>query len=409
VFVNPKRRVEGEKMKLYQVVVRDTLRRRRRVLFTALGVAIGVAAVVAVLTVARAGETRIYSEIDKYGPNMMVTPAVNDLDLKLGDLRLGSLAVGTNHIPQEKVAEVRQIADGAIREALGIEDQGDIATIAPKLYVDTTVNGTSVMAVGFDPLQERAIKTWWDISEGRYPEGQNEALLGDRASSALGVDVEDHISLNGEDLIVVGILQETGSQDDYQVFAPLGTVQKAFRKEGSISSMDVRALCSACPVETIADSINKSIPGVRAVAVQQIAESEMNLVMKINRFMLALAAITLVVGTFAVVSTMMSSVHERTRDIGIMKAVGASRGQIVRMFVYEAVAVGLIGGILGYLSGTLLSYVLGPLVFDGLAISYAPQYLLPALGIAIAVAIVASGYPAFRASQVRVAESLRAL
>jgi putative ABC transport system permease protein len=265
------------------------------------------------------------------------------------------------------------------------------------------------MAVGFDPQQESAIKTWWDISKGRYPEQQNEALLGDRASSALGVDVGDPISLNDEELTVVGVLQETGSQDDYQVFAPLGTVQKAFGKEGSISSVDVRALCSACPVETIADSINKSIPGVRAVAVQQIAESEMNLVMKVNRFMLALAAITLVVGVFAVVSTMMSSVHERTKDIGIMKAVGASRGQIVRMFVYEAVAVGLIGGIMGYVAGTLLSYVLGPLIFDGLPMSYAPQYLLPALGLAIAVAIVASVYPAFRASQVRVAESLRAL
>jgi putative ABC transport system permease protein len=359
--------------------------------------------------VANAGEKRIYSEIDKYGPNMMVTPAINDLDLKLGDLRLGSLAVGNNYIAEDKVPEIRQIADGAIREALGIQDQGDIATIAPKLYVDTTVNGTSVMVVGFDSQQERAIKSWWDISRGRYPEQQGEVLLGDRASSALGVDAGDRISINSEELTVVGVLQETGSQDDYQVFAPLGTVQKAFEKEGLISSIDLRALCSACPVESIADSINKSIPGVRAVAVQQIAESEMNLVMKVNRFMLVLAAITLVVGAFAVVSTMMSSVHERTKDIGIMKAVGASRGQIVRMFVYEAFAVGLIGGILGYVSGTLLSYVLGPLIFDGLAMSYAPQYLLPALGLAIAVAIAASVYPAFRASQVRVAESLRAL
>lgn len=169
-------------MKIYQLVVRDTLRRRRRALFTALGVAIGVAAVVAVLTVAHAGEKRIYSEIDKYGPNMMVTPAINDMDLKLGDLRLGSLAVGNNYIAQDKVPEIRQIADGAIREALGIQDQGDIATIAPKLYVDTAVNGTSIMVAGFDPQQERAIKSWWDIGKGRYPEQQNEALLGDRAT-----------------------------------------------------------------------------------------------------------------------------------------------------------------------------------------------------------------------------------
>jgi len=128
-----------------------------------------------------------------------------------------------------------------------------------------------------------------------------------------------------------------------------------------------------------------------------------------NLFVLFFVVFTLVVCAFAVFITMISSFYELTNDIGIMKAVCASRGQMVRMFVYEAVAVGLMGGILGYLSGTLLSYVLGPLIFDSLEVSYAPQYILPALGLAVAVAIVASVYPAFRASQVRVAESLRAL
>jgi putative ABC transport system permease protein len=155
--------------------------------------------------------------------------------------------------------------------------------------------------------------------------------------------------------------------------------------------------------------INEDIPGVRAVAVRQIAETEMNLVTKVNRFMLTLAGITLVVGAFGVVNTMISSVHERIRDIGIMKAVGASRRQIVRMFVYEAIGVGVMGGVLGYLAGTLLSYVLGPLIFDDLTVAYDLQYLLPAVGLAILVAAAASVYPAFRASQIRVAESLRAL
>ena len=396
-------------MRLLQVVAKDTLRRRRRVLYTALGVAIGVAAVVAVLTVARSGEQRIYSEIDKYGANMTVMPAINDVDLKLGDLRLGSLAVGENYIAEDKLPEIRQIADGAIRNALDIQDNGDIATIAPKLYMNTIVKGTSIMVVGFNPEQERLIKSWWEISRGRYPEQQNEAILGTRASSILGVDPGDSIAINGQDVTIVGILGETGSQDDYQIFAPLKTVQQAFGKEGLISSMDIRALCSACPVESIADSINKTIPGVRAVAVKQIAETEMNLVGKINRFMLALAGITLVVGGFGVVNTMMASVHERIKDIGIMKAVGASRKQIVSMFIYEAIAVGMVGGIIGYVAGTLLSYVLGPLIFDGLAVSYAPQYLLPALGLAILVTIVASVYPALRASHIRVADSLRSL
>jgi len=340
---------------------------------------------------------------------LMVMPAVSDLDLQLGDLTLGSLAVGDNYIAEEKLLEIRQIADGAIREALGIEDDEDIATIAPKLYMTTKVKGTAVVVVGFDPEQEMLIKSWWSLSKGKYPEGENEAILGARARAALDVGVEDIISINGQEAIIVGVLEETGSNDDYQVFVPLATVQRAFEKEGLISSADIRALCSACPVEFIADLVNDTIPGVRAVAVKQIAQTEMNLMAKVNRFMLALAGITLVVGSFGVVNTMMSSVYQRVKDIGIMKAVGASRIQIVKMFLYEALVVGLIGGILGFIAGTLLSYVIGPLIFEDLAVNYAPQYLPAAIGLATLVAVVASAYPAYRASKISVADSLRSL
>ena len=396
-------------MKLYQVVAKDILRRRRRVFYTALGVVVGVAVFVAVLTVARAGEQKIYNELDKYGPNLMVAPAISDVDLQLGDLSLGTLAVGDNYIAEDKLPQIRQITDGMIKEALGIEDEGDIATIAPKLYVNTIVKDTSVMVVGFDLKQERQLRSWWTVSDGRYPEQQDEAMLGARASGALGLNEGDSILLKDREVTVVGVLGETGSNDDYQVFVPLETVQQAFGKDGLISSMDIRALCNACPVEYIADAINKTIPGIRAVAVKQIAQTEMNLMEKVNDFLLALAGITIVVGSFGVVNTMMSSVHERVRDIGIMKAVGASRNQIVKMFLYEALVVGLMGGVIGYILGTLLSYVIGPLIFDGLAVRYAPLYLPAALGLAVFVAAVASVYPAIRASSIKVADSLRSL
>ena len=396
-------------MKLYKVVAKDTMRRRRRALYTALGVAAGVAAFIAVLTVARAGEARLYEELDKYGPNLMVAPAINNVDLQLGDLSLGTLAVGDNYIAEDRLPEIRQIADEAIREALGLEDEGDIAAIAPKLYINTEVKGTSVMVVGFDPEPEWAIKSWWTVSSGKYPEQENEAILGARASEILDVNIGDTIPIGEHQVTVSGVLGETGSNDDYQIFVPLETVQSAFEKEGLISSIDIRALCIGCPVEVIANAINNNIPGVRAVAVKQIAETEMNLMGNINRFMLALAGITLVIGSFGVVNTMMSSVYQRLRDIGIMKAVGASRGQIVRMFLYEAVVVGLIGGILGYIAGTLLAYLIGPLIFEGLSVSYSLQYLPAAVGLAILVAVVASAYPAYRASKINVADSLRSL
>jgi len=186
-------------------------------------------------------------------------------------------------------------------------------------------------------------------------------------------------------------------------------LQAAFDKEGVVSSVDIRALCNACPVETIADSINQNISGVRALAVKQVAETEMGMIDKISKFMLALAGITLVIGAFGVVNTMMTSVHERIKDIGIMRAVGASRRQIIKAFIYEAVVIGIAGGLVGYLAGTLAAYGVGPLVFEGTTITYIPQYLPLSLALAVFVAVIAAVYPAFRATTIKVSDSFRSL
>lgn len=396
-------------MKLYQIVVKDVTRRKRRMLYASLGVVIGVATIVAVLTVALAGETNIYGQLEKYGANLVVMPAISDIDVGLGGLSLGTLAVGENYISEDELPEIRQIADDKIRAALNIEDEGDIATIAPSLYVGTDIKGTAVIVVGVDPEQERQLKTWWRIQEGEYLEHADQALVGAMAADVLELNVGDKIVLNGTDVAIAGILEETGSDEDYEVFVDIETAQQAFDKEGLVSSIDVRALCSACPTSDIAGSINGNIPGVRAVAVKQIAETEMGMMEKVSKFLLALAGITLAVGCFGVVNTMLSSVHERIKDIGIMRAVGASRNQIIRIFLYEAIIIGVAGGFLGYVVGTLLAYIVGPLIFDGVAVTYVPSYFLPALALATFIAIIATVYPASRASRIKVADSFRSL
>ena len=396
-------------MKLYRIVLKDIARRKKRVLFAALGVAIGTMTVVGVLTIALAGQARIYNELEKYGANLAVTPAINNVDTHLGDLSMGTLAVGENYIPQETLPQIRQIADGEIREARGITDPGDIATIAPELYINTTVKGSSVMVVGVEPDAESEIKTWWNVQEGEYLEGTDRALVGAVAAKLLTLNTGDTIDLNGSAVTVTGILVETGSNDDYQIFVPLETLQRAYGKEGLVSSVNIRALCNACPVEIIANAINQNITGVRAIAVKQVAEAEMGIMGRMNRFMWALGGITLVVGLFGVINTMMSSVNERIKDIGIMRAAGASRNQIMRIFIYEAVIIGIMGGIFGYLAGTLLAYIVGPLVFEGIDINFVLQYLPLSLALAILVAAIAAVYPALRATRIRVADAFRSL
>ena len=401
--------VKEDLMKLYQIVLKDITRRKKRMLYASLGVVIGVATIIAVLTIALAGETDIYGQLEKYGANLVVMPAISDIDVGLGGLSLGTLAVGENYISENELPQIRQIADGMIREALNIEDEGDIATIAPRLYMNTEIKGTSVIIVGVDPQQERQLKTWWRIRDGEYLERADQALVGAMAADLLELNVGDKIALNGREVTITGILEETGSNEDYQVFLHIKTVQEAFDKEGLVSSIDVRALCSACPTSDIAGSINGNIPGVRAVAVKQIAETEMGMMGKVSKFLLALAGITLAVGCFGVVNTMLTSVHERIRDIGIMRAVGASRNQIIRIFLYEAIIIGVVGGLLGYVVGTLLAYVVGPLIFGGVAVTYVPQYFLPSLALAAFIAVVSTVYPAFRASKIKVADSFRSL
>lgn len=396
-------------MRLYAIVLKDVLRRKRRVFYAALGVLVGTMTAIGILTIGRAGEHGVYSQLEKYGANLTVVPAVNNIDVKLGSLNLGSLGVGENYIGQDYLPEIQTIADTKIREYLKIENEGKIAILAPSLYVSAKIGETQTTVVGILPDEEMAIRTWWRVAEGEYISGPDTAIAGAVAADALGLHVGDRTDLGGTQVTVVGILDQTGAADDYRVFVPLNTLQAAFGKEGLISFLDVRALCNGCPVEIIADSINGSVPGVRAVAVKQVAAAEMGIVERIRGFMLGLAGITLLVGALGVVNTMIASVHERTRDIGIMKAVGASQTQIIRVFIYEAVIIGLIGGILGYLLGTLLAFAVGPMVFADAPVAFVPAYLPVALGVAVIIAVLAAAYPAYRATRIKVVECFRSL
>ncbi len=396
-------------MKLHHVVLKDVVRRKKRVLYATVGVVIASMTVVGILTIALAGRARIYSQLEKYGANLSLVPATKSLDTGLGDLTLGSVTVGENYIQESSIPQIRQIADGEIRKALKVEQEGDIATIAPQLLVQADVKGTSVIMAGIDPVAESKIKSWWQVTKGKYLDGADQALVGATAADLLSLNVGDTIQVKGQSLTVTGVLGETGSGDDYRIFVPLKAAQTAFGKEGQLSTIDIRALCNACPVEIIADAINKQIPGIRAVAVKQVAATEMGMLDKINKLMLALGGITLLVGGFGVVNTLMTSVHERIRDIGIMKAVGASQRQIILAFIYEAVLIGIIGGILGYGAGTLLAYIIGPLIFEGSSVNFVAIYLPISIGLAVVVAILATLYPAYHATKIRIADCFRAV
>lgn len=398
-------------MKLYQVVLKDILRRKRRVLYAILGVVIGTMTVTSILTVSAAGQARIITQLEKYGANLTVMPAIKTIDNSLGNISLGTMNLGENYISEDKIPIMRQITDAKIREYLktAVPETGNIATVAPKLFVTAEIKGASLVAVGIEAEEQFMVNTWWQVARGEYLTNGDQALLGSMAAASLQLNPGDSVQLNGKTLTVTGILADTGAGDDYQVFVPLATLQAVFNKQGLVSSVDVRALCNGCPVEIIAEAINGNIAGVRAVAIKQIANSEMGMLEKINKFMLALAGVSLVVGGFGVFNTLLTSINERLKDIGIMRAVGASRGQIIKALLYEAIVLGIAGGLSGYVAGTLLAYAIGPLIFEGSTISFVVMYLPLSIGVAMLIALLATLYPAMQATRVKVADSFRAL
>src|SRR5512143_2200449 len=133
-------------MKLYQVVLKDIMRRKKRVLYATLGVVIATMTVIGVLTIALAGQARIYAQLEKYGANLSILPATKSLTTGLGDLSLGTITVGETYIAEEKIPQIRQTTDQLIREYLSsAPKQGNIAAIAPSLLVQSEIKGEPVI------------------------------------------------------------------------------------------------------------------------------------------------------------------------------------------------------------------------------------------------------------------------
>ena len=265
--------------------------------------------------------------------------------------------------------------------------------------------------VGVNAEEERLLKVWWDIN-GEIPEpGSDETLLGSEVIRALELSLGSSIDLNDRSFTVTGYLSETGSNDDYTVFVPLATAQDMMGLPGKVSVVDIGALCSDCPVEEISQQIMDAIPEVKATPVKQAVETRMMAVEQAANFSLGLASVVLVAGCIGVMNTMVSSVHQRRREIGVFLSLGADSVFVYRIFLFEAVLLGLVGGVLGAGLGVGASILIGPLMLStATSISNVPTFVVPlSLGISVVSCLVASLYPTWRATKIDPVSALKAI
>jgi putative ABC transport system permease protein len=369
---------------------------RVRAALTMAGIAIGIAAMVGVLVISESSRSDLLAQLDRLGTNMLRVTAGQTLFGGEAELSPEARAMIQRVGPVESVSSVATVD----------------ATVRRTDYIDEgRTGGISVTAADLDLLDtlraDVAIGTWLDEASATVPT----TVLGNTAARRLGIDETGvRVWLGDQWFTVIGILApvELASELDSSAFVGASVSETLFEYDGSPSTIyvrsdvdfieDVRAVLgrTANPEDASEVEVTRPSDVIEAKAAAAVAFTDL---------FLGLGAVALIVGGFGIANVMLMSVMERRGEIGLRRALGATRRHIALQFVSEALALALVGGILGVLLGA------------GLAVAYAlSQDWMPIIplvavvgGIVAAVVIgaVAGFYPAMRAARLSPTDALR--
>jgi putative ABC transport system permease protein len=356
---------------------------------------LAIAVIVSTFTVSAAMQLQVGNEIDKYGPNIVVTPNTQAINVVFG-----SAVVGNVTIPED-----------AVEKIFTIPNKININVLSPKLYNQIQYRNSSILVVGVFPDKEAILKKWWNVTGALPKNDTNEILIGSALKRSFNLQVGGSMEIGNSSFLVTGFLDETGSIDDFSIFMPLHVAQSLFGFEGQVSEIDVGALCNNCPVEVLSQQIMDVVPDVKAIPVKQAVDRRMQAVQQTANFSFLLASIILVVGVAGIMNTMLSSVQERIREIGVFMSLGAGNTHLYKMFLSESIILGLVGGLVGTAVGLFASLLMGPLLINTpISLLEIPLFTIPlAIGLSVVGSIVASLYPTWRASKIDPVRALKAV
>jgi putative ABC transport system permease protein len=430
-------------MRISTIAWANLRRRKGRAALLVAGIAIGIATAVALLTLSRSISEEIGLQLDQFGANIVIVPKSDQLALDYGGVSVAAAAFDVGELTDDDARRIREIPYA-----------NRLAVVAPKLLGAAEVGGRKVVVAGVDFESEYALKRWWRVV-GRKPAAPGELLVGHDAARALGLveaaaedtsrpvvpalanevvasqhatmSAEEHaammqaqaapqhfrltrdrLDLNGREFRVVGVLTPTGGREDALVFGGLPEVQTFLNRPGRLSLVEVSALCKDCPVEDIVGQIAQKLPAAKVSALQQAVRARAEAVGRLTRFGAAVAGVVLVIAALLIFTTTAGAVVERTKEIGVMRAVGFRRAHIVKEMMLEVLAVSFLGGALGWAAGALASWALMPYFSQtGQGSHVDPALAGLALAAALAVGALSSLYPTLRASRLDPSEAVR--
>ena len=385
-------------MRLRDISINNLRRRKSKVIFLVFGLAIGITTVVSLISITRMMNDDISNKLDAFGANILIIPRSEDLALSYGGMSLGGVSIDVQSLRESDLPKIREI-----------EVRDNVNTVSPKLIGVVEIEGKRVPLMGVLFEDELRLKKWWKI-HGARPKAQDEVLLGNETAVQLFKSAGDTLSINRRAVKVAGVLDETGSQDDFLIFADLKFVQDVMKKPGSLSLIDVSAFCNTCPIEEIVRQISKALPHAKVTAVKQTLETKMEALDHFKKFSIGISVIVLLIGGLIVFTNMMASVNERKREIGIFRAIGFRRSHVVRIIFLEALIVGVISGTLGFFLGNAVTRVVGPVITGAKGgFTVDPVLGIGAVLLSAIIGILSSAYPALHASKMDPTVALRSL
>ena len=386
-------------------------RNRGRNLLATLGVAIGVGSIVAILALSGGLHNIISQQVSDLNNNLIVVrPGVQDKSFSSLASSVAQYNYNTSTITESDVEAVRKMPH--------IRAVAPMMTSENKLKSNDREATTTVVATSPD----LAITSQLELREGDFLEGGTHdakpAVLGPKLSVQLfGTEqsIGQTFKIRGKEFIVVGVMRATenplnynNGDFDHAAIITTEAGKKIHSGHTQIQQINIQADASQQVgqiAQQVKDKIKQNHQGEEDFTVatgDAISQPTNRLFTALTQVLTLIAAISLVVG---IMNIMLVSVVERTREVGIRKAVGATDGNIITQFVIEALAISLLGGILGYILGYIVA-----LSFS-LWLSFAPslewQTAVMAIGLALAVGLTFGLYPAIRAARKNTIESLR--
>ena len=397
---------------LFTIALRNLFTRRKRSFLTIIGIFIGITAVVALISLGKGMEEAILGQFERMGSDVITVIALS----------------GGAATPMASLISPTPLTDKdakLIESINGVERVSRWALMPDAVFIDGERVDTFVTGVDPENIDLLIGETKWKIIAGRNLEKGDKyrAIMGYDFYSGFGVPkLEIYDKIRGHEFRVVGFIAKVGNrQDDRSIIIPLDTMREMYGMEDRISLIYIKVM-DGYDVDEGAERIREELRDKRnekeghetfqVSTAKELLEIVGRVLAIVQAVLVGIAAISLLVGGVGIMNTMYTSTLERTKDIGIMKAVGARKRDILLIFLFESGLLGLLGGVIGVIAGLFLAKVveIGAAAYYGFELikaSYNPFLIGGALLFSFFVGAVAGFIPAKNAAELDPVEALR--